>query len=333
MGNVTYGDITDGTAGVAAATMLKRGQPLLCIQQFGQMQSLGKNETKVKKFKRFERLAPATTALTEGVTPSGDSPVTTDYDATLSQYGSFLPLTDVIADLGNDPVLQQYSEMIGEQAAETVEMVAYGVVKAGTNLAYANGSARTDVNTTLTLAMQRKAVRSLERQLGRRITKKLSSTPAFNTENVRPAFIGLAHVDLRHVIEGLAGYKPVEDYGSQPVYEGEIGAVGDVRYIVSTVFEAWDDGGGAYAGSGTAMVSTSGVKADVYPVIYLAADAFGCVPLKGANAITPMVLNPGKISDSDKLGQRGHVGWKTYFTAVILNQAWMYKCEVAAPEL
>lgn len=56
------------------------------------------------------------------------------------------------------------------------------------------------------------------------------------------------------------------------------------------------------------MVSTSGVKADVYPIIYLAAHAAASVPLKGKNAITaPIVRNPGTISDSDKLGQRGHV--------------------------
>lgn len=329
MGLVTYGDITDGTAGVAAAVMLKRGQPNLCIQQFGQMQPLGKNQTKVKKFKRYERLAAATTPLTEGVTPAGSSPTTTDYEATLAQYGDYLPLTDVIADTCSDPVLMQYSEMIGEQAALTVETIAFGVIKAGTNVAYANGSARTDVNTTLTLNLQRKAVRALERQLGMRISKKLSSTPAFNTENVRPAFIGLVHPDLRHVVEGLAGYKDVADYGTQPTYEGEIGAVGDVRYIMSTVFEAWADGGGAKG----SMVSTSGTSADVYPVIYLAADAFGVVPLKGASALTPMVLNPGKISDSDKLGQRGHVGWKTYFACVRLNEAWMYRVECAAPEL
>jgi N4-gp56 family major capsid protein len=309
--------------------MLKRGQPLLCIQQFGQMRPLGKNETKVKKFKRYERLAAATTPLTEGVTPVGSTPTTSDYEATLAQYGDFLQLTDVIADTATDPVLQEYSGMIGEQAALTVETVAFGIVKAGTNVIYANGSQRTDVNTALTLNMQRKAVRSLERQLGMRISKKLSSTPAFNTENVRPAFIGLVHVDLRSTIEGLAGFKDVADYGTQKTYEGEIGSVGDVRYVASTVFESWADGGGA-AGS---MVSTAGVKADVYPVLYLADNAFGVVPLKGASALTPMVLNPGKISDSDKLGQRGHVGWKTYFAAVMLNQAWCVRCEVSAPEL
>jgi len=330
MASTVYGDITDGTAGVAAAIMLKRGQPFLNIQQFGQMKPLGKNETKVKKFKRYERLSPALTPLTEGVTPAGSTPVTTDYDATLQQYGDFLELTDVIADTGSDPTLQQYSEMIGEQAAETVETVCFGVVKAGTNVIYANGAARASVNTTLTINIQRKAVRSLERQLARRISRKLSSTPAFNTENVRPAFIGLVHPDMRHIVEGLPGYKDTADYGTgDKLFEGEIGSVADVRYIMSTIFASFPDAGGA-AGS---MVSTTGTSADVYPVLFLGMDAFANVPLKGANALTPMVLNPGKISDSDKLGQRGHVGWKTYYTAVILNDAWMVRAECAATDL
>lgn len=330
MASTIYGDITDGTAGVAAAVMLKRGQPYLNLQQFGQMSPLGKNETKVKKFKRYERLSAATTALTEGVTPTGSTPTTTDYDATLQQYGDYLELTDVIADLASDPVLMQYSEMIGEQAAETVERICFGVIKAGTNVIYANGSARTDVNTTLTINIQRKAVRSLERQLARRITRKLSSTPSFNTENVRPAFIGLIHPDMRHIVEGLPGYKDTADYAAgDKLYEGEIGAVGDVRYIMSTIFEAFPDAGGA-AGSN---VSTTGVSADVYPVIYLGADAFANVPLKGSNAITPMVRNPNQTSDSDPLGQRGHVAWKTYYTAVILNNAWLVRAECAATDL
>lgn len=330
MASTVYGDITDGTAGVAAAVMLKRGQPLLTIQQFGQMKPLGKNETKVKKFKRFERLSAATTPLTEGVTPTGSTPTTTDYEAILQQYGDFLELTDVIADTATDPVLMEYSEMIGEQAAETVERVAFGIVNASTHVIYANGSARSDVNTTLTINIQRKAIRSLERQLAKRISRKLSSTPAFNTENVRPSYIGLVHPDMRFIVEGLPGYKDTADYSTgDKLYEGEIGAVGDVRYIMSTIFEAFPDAGGT-AGS---MVSTTGTSADVYPVLFLGADAFANVPLKGAFAITPMVLNPGTISDSDKLGQRGHVGWKLYYTCVILNDAWLIRAECAATDL
>ena len=54
--------------------------------------------------------------------------------------------------------------------------------------------------------------------------------------------------------------------------------------------------------------------------------------MKGANAITPFVVNP-KPSKSDPLGQRGSIGWKTMQTAVILNDAWMAVAEVAASEL
>jgi N4-gp56 family major capsid protein len=41
-----------------------------------------------------------------------------------------------------------------------------------------------------------------------------------------------------------------------------------------------------------------------------------------------MVVNP-KPSDSDPLAQRGHVAWKSMQKAVILNDAWMVRVEVA----
>lgn len=332
MAQTTYGDISPAVAASSAVDMLKRGQPHLIIQQFGQAKPLKRNDTDTRKFRRYERLSAATTPLTEGVTPTGSTPTTTDYTATLSQYGDFLTLTDKIADVHTDPVLKEYSGMIGEQAALTVETVAFGILKAGTTVYFANGSARTDVNTPLTLNLQRKVVRGLKRQLARKFTMKISSTPNFNTESVLPSFIGLIHPDVEPTVRGLPGFKDVVDYGSTTPYESEIGAVEEVRYLYSTVFEAWADAGGLKSGSGTTMVSTTGTNADVYPVLYLSPDAFGNVPLKGENAMTPMVLNP-KPRGGDPLGQRGSIGWKTYYTCVILNQAWMARVECAAPEL
>lgn len=77
------------------------------------------------------------------------------------------------------------------------------------------------------------------------------------------------------------------------------------------------------------MLSTTGVSADVYPILYIGADAFGIVPLKGRSALTPMVVNPTP-SKSDPLGQRGHISWKAWQGTVILNDLWMARCEVAA---
>jgi N4-gp56 family major capsid protein len=77
------------------------------------------------------------------------------------------------------------------------------------------------------------------------------------------------------------------------------------------------------------MLSTTGTSADVYPILYVARDAYGIVALKGMFAVTPMVVNP-KPSDSDPLAQRGHVAWKAMQTCSILNDAWLVRCEVAA---
>jgi N4-gp56 family major capsid protein len=249
----------------------------------------------------------------------------TDITATLQQYGGLVQITDVILDTHEDNTLNEAVLLLGEQAAQMIEKMRYGVVKAGTNVQYANGALRNGVNTALTTAMQRKAVRALKRQNARPITTIVRSTPSFNTENVAPGFVGLIHPDLEGDVRLMTGFTPAEKYGSLSPWENEIGKVDDVRYVSSSIFEPFPDAGGAKG----LMLSTSGTSADVYPVIYLGRDAYGLIALKGQYALTPMVVNP-KPSDSDPLAQRGSVSWKAYQTCVLLNDAFLVRLEVSA---
>lgn len=322
-----YGDITPRTAAHAVARMLTRGVPHLVIEKFGQTYVMPNKSTKVAKFRRYNALALATTPLVEGVTPSGKKLTVTDVTATLEQYGDYVPFSDVIEDTHEDPYLQQLSDVLGEQAAQTVETIRYNIIKAGTNVYYANGSARTDVNTVITLALQRKATRALKRQNASHITSVVGSTPSFQTEAVEAAFIGLCHSDVENDIRNISGFINPKNYGTVSPWENEIGAVEDVRYLRSTIFTAFASGGGA-AG---AMVTSGGGLADVYPVLIIAKDAYGIVPLKGKDSLSIMVVNP-KAAPGDPLGQRGTAGWKTMQTAVILNDSWMVRLEVAVTE-
>ena len=327
-----YGDITPRTAGKAMPGFLMRALPYLVLEKYLDLKPLPSNSTKVAIFRRYEALEKATTPLTEGVTPVGKNMTYTDVQCTLQQYGDYVTLTDQIADFHEDPVLQEYIGITAEQAAQTLETLRYNVLKAGSNVFYANKVAgRDSVVTAISLADQRRVTRAFKRQNAAYITKKTASTPNYGTVAVRASYIGLVHPDLENDIRALTWFKDAVDYGaSQAADEFEIGTVEDVRYIRSTIFESFPDAGG---NKGT-MVSTSGVKADVYPIIYLAAHAAASVPLKGKNAITaPIVRNPGTISDSDKLGQRGHVGWKAYFGCVILNQLFISRLETGATEL
>jgi N4-gp56 family major capsid protein len=331
MSSVVYGDISPRTAAYAEKELLKRGLPYLVLEKFGQANALPSNSTKVMKFRRYSALSNTPATLTEGVTPTGQALTTTDVTATLSQMGGLVQVSDVIMDTHEDATLNEAVNLLGEQAAQMIEKMRAGVVIAGTNVVYANGTARTDVNTALTTAIQRKAVRALKRQNARPISTIVRSTPSYGTENVSPGFIGLIHPDLEADVRAMTGFTPAERYGSITPWENELGKVDDVRYLSSTIFSPWVSGVGGQAQTAAkgAMLSTGGTYADVYPVLYLGRDAYGIVALKGQYAAIPMVTN-AKPSDSDPLAQRATVGWKTMQTAVILNDAFMVRVECGA---
>lgn len=311
-----------------AVELLKRATPYLVLEKFGQAKTLPARKSNVMKFRRYNALSMALTALTEGVTPPSKKLTYQDIQATLYQYGDLVEITDVIMDTHEDPVLQETQTIMAEQAAKTVETLRFNVLKAGTSVYYANNVAgRGSVAAVMARADQRAIVRALDRQDTGHITSIIRSTPSFNTEAVLPAYVAVGHVDLKTDIRSLTGFIDVKDYGSISPWEGEIGGCEDVRYITSTIFTPWQDAGSA-TGAGTTRVSTAGAGCDVYPVLYFGKDSYGLIALKGEYAITPMVINPTP-SKSDPLGQRGSVSWKTMQTAVILNDAWMYRYEVA----
>jgi N4-gp56 family major capsid protein len=322
----TYGDISPRTAAHVVTELLKRSMPYLCLEKFAQSKTLPGNATQSMKFRRYNSLATTGTRLTEGVTPTGKKLTSTDLSVTLYQDGDFVEITDIIADTHEDAIQHESMGIVAEQAAKVVEINRYDVLKACTNVFYANSVAgRTSVVAVISRADQRLIVRALERQEAQHITQIVKSTPAFNTESILPAFVGVTHTDLTTDIRTMTGFTSIADYGSMPKWETEIGACEDVRYLKSTIFSP-------YLGAGDTTLTSrlyTGARVDVYPVMYFGRDAYGIVALKGKFAITPMVLNPGTPRGGDPLGQRGSIGWKTMQGTVILNDAWMSVLEVA----
>lgn len=342
---VTYGDVSPALAAWATVRMLKRALPLLVFEKFGQTYPLPTNSTQTAKFRRYflsgatgsagngsgDFYTPlATTPLVEGVTPDGRMLANQDYTVQLAQYGDYVTITDVVNDTHPDNILAEATDLLGENAAETVETLRFNVLKAGTNVFYANGVAgRSTVANKISLADQRRVTTALNRQNAKKITSVVASTPDFNTKSVEAGYVAVVHPDLETDIRDMVGFKPVADYGPHTTpWEGEIGSVEQVRYIATTVAKPFLGAGVAVASAPT-MRSTAGINVDVYPVLYFARDAFGIVPLKGHSSMTPMVVNP-KPAAGDPLGQRGTVGWKLWTATVILQEAFMVRLEVAA---
>ncbi len=349
MAQVTaYGDISPAVAAYSVVRMLTRAMPYLQLEKLGQTYPLPTNSTQTAKFRRYFLSGAtgtagsgsgsyyypvATTPLVEGVTPAGSKLANQDYTVTLAQYGDYVTITDVVMDTHTDPVLAQATDILGEQAALTVETLRFNVLKAGTNVFYANNVAgRSTVATAIAIGDQRRVTTALNRQNAKKITSIVASSPDYNTKSVEAAYIAVVHPDLETDIRGMSGFKPVADYGGHmSPMEGEIGSVEQVRYLSSTVVSAFPGTGVATASAATLRHSDAGTgdKVDVYPVLIFGRDAFGIVPLKGKSAMTPMVVNP-KPAPGDPLAQRGTVGWKLWTATVILQEAFMARLEVGA---
>jgi N4-gp56 family major capsid protein len=348
----TYGDISPAVAAYSVVRMLKRAMPYLHLEKFGQVYPLPTNSTQTAKFRRYFLagaagaagpdngggtngagtafyIPVATTPLVEGVTPNGSILANQDYTVTLAQYGDFVTTTDVIEDTHTDPVLQQATDILGEQAAVTVETLRYNVLKAGTNVWYANNvSTRASIITPIALTDQRRVTTGLNRQNARKITQVIASTADFNTKSVEAAYMAVCHPDLESDLRNIPGFVTVANYGPHTTpMEGEIGSLEQVRYLTSTVMAPFTDAGGSAATNN--LRTTSGTYADIYPVLIFGRDAYGIVPLKGKSGMTPMVVNP-KPAPGDPLAQRGTVGWKLWTSTVILQDAFMARLEVGA---
>jgi N4-gp56 family major capsid protein len=326
-----FGDIPPLVAARAEAEALSHAEPVIILGQFGLTKPQPKNKTDTVIFRRFTPMPVVTAPLTEGITPTAVKIGTEQVQTTLKQWGNWAEPTDKLVDMGDGNVVPEMTKLIGENAAATTERVIWGVLRAGTNVYYANGTVRSAVNTALTLNKQFAVTRGLKNQKAKPISAVQASSTNYGSVSIERAYIAVGHTDLEYDIRQMAGFKPYSDYANPKSFPlmGEIGRVNDVRYCLSPDLPPFPDAGGT---AGSSVVSTSGTSADVYPIIYLGEEAFGQVPLAGSGSITPIVGLP-KPASGDPLGQRGFIGWKAYFNALILNDLWMARFEVAVTKL
>lgn len=314
----------------AAAAFLKRGQPYYLLDMLSQSGlAMSMHGTRVVKFRRYERLAAITVALTEGVTPGGQQFVPTDITATLSRYGGWAPITADVLDTNDDQpqAIKEYTGVMSEQASESMERIGWATAVAGTSVTFQNGSLRTSVNTAPTRAKLRAICATLDSNLAMPITQIKPSSQNYNSVSIEAAYIAITHTDASwRAFRDVDGFKVSSDYAGGKKHESEFGTVEGMRFCKTQLIPKYPDGGGT---KGT-MQSTSGTSADVYVTMVFARECFGSVPLKGRKAIT-VNWRPPEVNHTTPLASWGFVSWFTYRTFVRLNEAWLHRWEHAIP--
>lgn len=319
----------------AAAEILANASVVRVLNKFGLTKTMPKNKGQSIEFRRAKPFTAVTTPLVEGVTPASTAFEYEKVKATLKQYGQVTDITDVIEDTYMDPVYQDAVTELGENVGRTMEALDWGVLRAGTNVYYANGTARAELNTSVTLKGIQRVIRGLYKQKSRKITRMLDSSPRQNTVPIPASYVAVCHSDLIADLRNLPDkqFTPIERYGNtrQAIADEEIGSLEQVRFLASPDLEPLAAAGAAVGTSG--MLSEAGVNCDVYPILVFGREAYAHVPLGSRDSVEPTVIPVGQKDKSDPLGQQGRAGWKSWHCTLILNQLWMARYEVCASAL
>ena len=102
--------------------LIDAAEPELVHDQFAQKHPIPANGGKTIQFRRFAPLGKALTALTEGVTPDGQSLSMTTVEAAVRQYGGYIQMSDLRfeSESGNYVIVNKEEQELYEAVLEIV---------------------------------------------------------------------------------------------------------------------------------------------------------------------------------------------------------------------
>lgn len=301
--------------------LLERLTPLLVHDRFAQIRDIPRNNTNVIKFRRYNSLAPNTTALTEGETPAGTSLSITDVSATVQQYGDYVTISDYLQLTTLDPILLETAAVLGEQAGLSLDNITRDVINAGTSVAYAGtgNTARDEVAAGDVVAYTdlNTAILTLKNANVKKIMGMVKPDAGYETRPINACYVGITHPEIAAKIKTFTanGFVPVEKYANQAdVMPGEFGAYNEIRFIETSNAKIFEGGG------------TNSI--DVYSILIMGANAYGVTRISG-ESLRNIVKPLGSAGTSDPLNQRATSGWKATKVAKILDEDALYRIECA----
>ena len=225
----------------------------------------------------------------------------------------YVTLTDKLQFSTLDPLLTETADMLGQQAGNSLDQICRDVLVAGTTVQYASSATTTNTvsaSMTLTRAEIREAVRTLQGNNAEKITRMVNPATGFNTSPINAAYIGIISHNTLFDLKDEAGFVPVEEYANKSdVMEGEVGAMDDVRFVMTTNAS-----------------TTAGSLTTVHRTLILAKNYYGITQISG-EAMKNIVKPLGSAGTADPLEQRSTSGWKATFVAVRLNENFCVRIE------
>jgi N4-gp56 family major capsid protein len=302
--NLTTG-LTDHMSTFYDKVFLERAKLMLVHAVGAQVKKIKRNMGKTVQWNRMTPLAVATSAITEGTTPSAVAMSTTAVSAAAAQYANYTQTSDLYELTSIDEGLKEEVDIMGQNAGETIDTLIRDELDGGGTAQIVNSLALTAVTATDIIdgVEIRKAVRTL----------KLNKAPTFEGG----LYYGIISVTVAADLRGDSEWLDANRYvNAELIKNGEIGRLHGVKF-----FETNNEMVSADAGSG---------NVDIYTTFVFGKHAYGIVDIEGQSEPKILVKNPSAGDTSNPLDLYSTVGWKVLFVAKVLNSAWVIELKTAA---
>lgn len=285
---------------------LKMAVPTLHHYQLAQKKMAPKNHGKAVYFTRYARLAIPASALSEGSATANEvtSLTATNVSTTIVEEGAFTKVASLFDMVTIDENLKGLIEVMAKQAGETIDSRCRNETALNFASKFANKLALSAIvaSDVLDATQVKLAVRTLNEAFA------LRREDGNFTAVITP---GQAY-DLMSET-GTGGWLDVNKYTSTTnTYNGEIGKLYGVRFIMSPIGYRSATSATTYSSSGAAHYAQ-----------FYGSDAFGVVGIEGIDPTKPKIIvkNSDNSDTSNPLSMFSTVGWKVPMVAKTLNSA------------
>ncbi len=306
MSQLTSTSQVDPAVGVVYdRVLLMAPQPKYIYTKYAEKRSVGTKQGTTIKFRRYSRLSAATTALSDGITPTGSQLAKVDLTATVSQYGDFVTLTDVVKLTVEDDLVAKTMELQNDQVNNTNDQLCRDYICASaSSTTCSNGTG------TATLLNQTDIDGVAQTLRGNNcdfMFQRVNASAGVGTAPVRASYVAMADTDLEDDLRDVANWLEVVEYSaSQGVEEAEVGNTGAVRWLTSTE---------GYTSSSNYYCPIMGRDTANLP--------YAMIDLGGGN-VRGLIKEAGSAGSADPLDQRSTIGWKQWQAYRILQDLYIH---------
>lgn len=233
--------------------LISLAEPNLVHDQFADKYPIPQNGGKSIEFRKYDSLPKALTPLTEGVTPDGSSLSVSNIVATVKQYGAYITVSDILRMTAIDNNVVQALKILGSQAGQTLDTITRDVMAGGTNVIYAG------------TATSRSALTSADTLKPIDFFRATAQLEAQNAPKIEGGYVAIIHPYAAFDLMTSSEWIDVHKYADpEAIFRGEIGKIGNVRFVSSTEAKIWKSVADNCPDKDTAVFGTIVLGANAY---------------------------------------------------------------------